>query len=283
MSFVLRVPDDESIRKVVTIFREPRSGLTLDGKEKVKSPSGVISTAEAISLLTGSMALAGSFGTGELSDDDIAAGLQGAIVKDDLKDQQVWKEYLDNIMKNGGVMAKPIQRLHGDERLSDGPHYFGVRHLSPAGSYHLLALLQEVKPTAVLIEGPSDAGILAEQLTARGVVPPVAMLAYTDRSPVRTLLYPFAEYSPEYQAPQWAKWNDCQAEFIDLPTEVSLALADVKYDWKPVNDDGDQEESERPVDLYSRIAELSGEPDYEAYWERHFEHHLRTRYVSQCY
>ncbi|CAM3490441.1 DUF5682 domain-containing protein [Paenibacillus lupini] len=173
-------------------------------------------------------------------------------------------------------MAKPIQRLHGDERLSDGPHYFGVRHLSPAGSYHLLALLQEVKPTAVLIEGPSDAGILAEQLTARGVIPPVAMLAYTDRLPVRTLLYPFAEYSPEYQALQWARWNDCQAEFIDLPTEVSLALADVKYDWKPVNDESSQEQPERSVDLYSRIAELSGEPDYEAYWERHFEHHLQT-------
>ncbi|MUT68113.1 DUF5682 family protein [Paenibacillus sp. NEAU-GSW1] len=183
-------------------------------------------------------------------------------------------------------MAKPIQRLQGDERLTDDrrPHYFGVRHLSPAGSYHLLALLEDIKPTAVLIEGPSDAGILAEQLTARGVVPPIAMLAYTDRLPVRTVLYPFADYSPEYQALQWARWNGSHAEFIDLPTEVSLALADSRYDWQSVSLEGDTKEAEKPTDLYSRIAELSGEPDYEAYWERHFEHHLHSdTYRSSIY
>ncbi|MBY9082229.1 AAA family ATPase [Paenibacillus sp. HN-1] len=96
------LPADEAFRKVVTVFRELRSGMTLDRKEKVKSPAGVISTAEAISLLTNSMALAASFGNGELSDEDLAAGLQGAIVKDDAKDALVWKEYLDQIMKKRG-------------------------------------------------------------------------------------------------------------------------------------------------------------------------------------
>ena len=71
----------------------------------MKSPAGVISTAEAISLLTNSMALAASFGSGELTDEDLAAGLQGAIVKDDDKDRLVWKEYLDNIMKNASRVA----------------------------------------------------------------------------------------------------------------------------------------------------------------------------------
>lgn len=97
------VPAEEALLKVVTIFRELRSGMTLDKKEKVKSPAGVISTAEAISLLTNSMALAASFGNGELTDEDLAAGLQGAIVKDDDKDRLVWKEYLDNIMKKRGA------------------------------------------------------------------------------------------------------------------------------------------------------------------------------------
>ncbi|MEK3659834.1 AAA family ATPase [Paenibacillus sp. FSL R5-0744] len=97
------LPADEALHKVVTIFRELRSGMTLDKKEKVKSPAGVISTAEAISLLTNSMALAASFGNGELTDEDLAAGLQGAIVKDDDKDQLVWREYLDNIMKKRGA------------------------------------------------------------------------------------------------------------------------------------------------------------------------------------
>ncbi|SFL08457.1 AAA domain (dynein-related subfamily) [Paenibacillus sp. 1_12] len=95
-------PDDEAVRKVVTIFRELRSGMTIDSKNKIKPPSGVISTAEAISLLTGSMALAASFGNGTITDEDVAAGLQGAIVKDEEKDSLVWKEYLENVMKKRG-------------------------------------------------------------------------------------------------------------------------------------------------------------------------------------
>ncbi len=96
------LPADEALVKVVTIFRELRSGVTLDSKEKLKSPSGVLSTAEAISLLANSMALAASFGNGKVSSEDIAAGLQGAVVKDEDKDKLVWKEYLENVLKKRG-------------------------------------------------------------------------------------------------------------------------------------------------------------------------------------
>lgn len=96
------LPAEDALMKVVTIFRELRSGTTLDSKEKVKSPSGVLSTAEAISLLANSMALAGSFGNGKITSHDIAAGLQGAVVKDEDKDRLVWKEYLDNVLKKRG-------------------------------------------------------------------------------------------------------------------------------------------------------------------------------------
>lgn len=96
------LPAEDALMKVVTIFRELRSGVTLDSKEKVKSPSGVLSTAEAISLLANSMALAASFGNGRITSEDIAAGLQGAVVKDEDKDKLVWKEYLDNVLKKRG-------------------------------------------------------------------------------------------------------------------------------------------------------------------------------------
>ncbi|MGN0294799.1 MAG: AAA family ATPase [Lachnospiraceae bacterium] len=96
------LPDDEVIKKVCTIFRELRSRMTMDGKQKLKSTSGVLSTAEAISLLANSMALAGSFGDGDISDYDLAAGLQGAIVKEEAKDAKVWEEYLENTMKKRG-------------------------------------------------------------------------------------------------------------------------------------------------------------------------------------
>lgn len=97
-----RLPEEEVVEKVCTIFRELRGGVTLDGKQKLKATSGVLSTAEAISLLANSMALAGSFGDGVITDYDLAAGLQGAIVKEDSKDGKAWEEYLENIMKKRG-------------------------------------------------------------------------------------------------------------------------------------------------------------------------------------
>jgi MoxR-like ATPase len=102
------VPADEAIEKVVTIFRELRTGQTLDGKNKLKSPSGVLSTAEAISVLANSMALAGSFGTGEVTAHDLAAGLQGSVVKDEEKDRTVWQEYLANVLKKRGAEWRPL-------------------------------------------------------------------------------------------------------------------------------------------------------------------------------
>lgn len=95
-------PPEALIEKVVTIFRELRGGVTLDGKQKLKAPGGVLSTAEAISLLANSMALAASFGSGVIEDEDVAAALQGAVVKDEDKDSLAWKEYLENIMKKRG-------------------------------------------------------------------------------------------------------------------------------------------------------------------------------------
>ncbi|MFC5469022.1 DUF5682 family protein [Cohnella suwonensis] len=176
-------------------------------------------------------------------------------------------------------MAEPLQRLPGNERLNaapDGVRVFGIRHLSPNGAHHLLAFLDEIRPTAVLVEGPSDANELIAQLTSRGVVPPIAMLAYTEELPVRTLLYPLAEYSPEYQAFLWARRKGAVCEFIDLPSGSALALHVAK------SEDEEEEGSESEAakldfvryqnGLYGSIAERAEEPDYEAYWERYFEH-----------
>lgn len=102
------IPAEESIEKVVTIFRELRTGQTLDGKAKVKTPSGVLSTAEAISVLAGSMALAAHFGSGQVKPVDLASGIQGAVVKDEDKDQVIWKEYLNNVLKKRGAEWRPL-------------------------------------------------------------------------------------------------------------------------------------------------------------------------------
>lgn len=95
-------PAEEAVRRVVQVFQELRRGQTADGKQKLKSPSGVLSTAEAISVLGNGMALAGHFGTGRVNDRDIAAGLLGAVIKEDSRDEAVFVEYLENVMKKRG-------------------------------------------------------------------------------------------------------------------------------------------------------------------------------------
>ncbi len=87
------------IRRVVTIFRELRSGVTADGKTKLKSPSSTLSTAEAISVVSSGLALAAHFGDGRLSAADVASGLVGAVVKDPVQDRIVWLEYLETVVK----------------------------------------------------------------------------------------------------------------------------------------------------------------------------------------
>lgn len=92
-------PAAEEIRRVVTIFRELRNGVTEDGKSKVKSPSGSLSTAEAISVMNSGLAMAGFYGDGVVRAADLAAGITGAVIKDPVQDRVVWLEYLKTVVK----------------------------------------------------------------------------------------------------------------------------------------------------------------------------------------
>jgi MoxR-like ATPase len=92
-------PGAEEIRRVVTIFRELRGGVTEDGRTKLKSPSGTLSTAEAISVVTNGLALATHFGDGRLRAVDVAAGIVGSVVKDPVSDRVIWQEYLETVVR----------------------------------------------------------------------------------------------------------------------------------------------------------------------------------------
>ena len=92
-------PALQEIRRIVTIFRELRNGVTLDGKTKIKTPSGTLSTAEAISVVNNGLAMAAYFGDGQLKANDLAAGIVGSIIKDPVQDKIVWMEYLETVVK----------------------------------------------------------------------------------------------------------------------------------------------------------------------------------------
>ena len=173
-----------------------------------------------------------------------------------------------------------------------GIHVFGVRHLSPAGAKHLVDFLDEIDPTAVLIEGPSDASGEIRHLAPATTKPPVAILAFTEEVPVQTVLWPFAVYSPEYQAMKWAQKHGAYAAFIDLPSSSAVCLQELRR--SPVGGSGEEEsEAGKPESVsgaaepsddslpagksvYERIAELAGEYDYDMYWERSYEHNLNA-------
>jgi hypothetical protein len=183
--------------------------------------------------------------------------------------------------------------------MSAAPHIFGVRHLSPAAAWHLRRLLDRIRPKLVLIEGSDDADELIPHIVSPKSKLPIAILAYTSDAPVRTFVYPLATYSPEYQALVWCRENKAKARFMDLPASVFLGLMDrddgtavleqekteeaEKQKDKPTlaqtlagEDDGEEtapivEEKPKRDSVYDQVASLAGEPDYETYWERHFE------------
>ena len=91
-------PAMEEIRRIVTIFRELRSGLTLDGKTKIKSPSGTLSTAEAISVVNKDGRWRPILGMGAAGERHCSS-LVGAVVRDPVQDRIVWQEYLETVLK----------------------------------------------------------------------------------------------------------------------------------------------------------------------------------------
>jgi MoxR-like ATPase len=103
MGVVLALPAEppalEEIRRIVTIFRELRSGATEDGRARLKSPSATLSTAEAIAVVNQGLSLAAHFGDGRMGPRDVAAGLTGAVVRDPVQDAVAWREYLETVMK----------------------------------------------------------------------------------------------------------------------------------------------------------------------------------------
>ncbi len=146
--------------------------------------------------------------------------------------------------------------------MERGPFVFGIRHLSPAGAYYVRQFLDQASPRLVLIEGPSDFTKLLEDLGDEQVQPPVAVMAYAKELPIRTLLYPFAEYSPEYQALLWAREHGCPCRFCDLPSDVFLGIrAAEEAGGKPTEE----------FDVYRALDECSLDKDHETFWERTME------------
>lgn len=92
-------PADKELARIVTLFRELRDGKTMNGKTKLKTSSGSLSTAEAISVGVSAWAEAAHFGNGRIDAQALATNIVGAVVKDPVQDGVALAEYLETVVR----------------------------------------------------------------------------------------------------------------------------------------------------------------------------------------
>jgi hypothetical protein len=125
---------------------------------------------------------------------------------------------------NGSQPPTGPGRGQAGRRAGERVAVLGVRHHGPGSARSVLAELDRLKPQAVLIEGPADAGPLLALAAAPGMAPPVALLAYAPDAPRLSAFWPYAVFSPEWQALTWAASHDVPVRFCDLPAASVLAM-----------------------------------------------------------
>jgi Family of unknown function (DUF5682) len=153
---------------------------------------------------------------------------------------------------------------------------FGIRHHGPGSARSLVAALDGFGPDLVLIEGPADADPLLAWAASDQTVPPVALLAYVVDQPHRAAFWPFAVFSPEWQAVRWAADHDVGVAFCDLPAAVVLAGGETQPTLPEADPDAAGQESD-PVltdtgravreDPLARLAAAAGYDDPERWWD----------------
>ena len=140
-----------------------------------------------------------------------------------------------------------------------GPRLYGIRHHGPGSARSVREALTELSPDVVLIEGPAEADELVPLVGDPEMQPPVALLGYAPGAPNKAAFWPFAVFSPEWQAIRYALGAGVPVRFCDLPAACQLAMSDRGRD-KPRTD---------PV---SELAEAAGYDDPERWWEDVVEH-----------
>jgi hypothetical protein len=165
---------------------------------------------------------------------------------------------------------------------------FGVRHHGPGCARSLAAALASMEPDAVLVEGPPDAAEVLALAGSAAMKPPVALLVYPAEAPARAVFYPFAEFSPEWQAIRYALARGIPVRFMDLPQAHRLAAPEVAADaaggdervgTDEADDAGEDATPEDTQDLddvarvdpIGALARAAGFPDGELWWEHEIE------------
>lgn len=181
-------------------------------------------------------------------------------------------------------------------------HIVGIRHHGPGSARNVQMFLEEIKPDIVLVEGPPEADPILQWMGHEELQPPVAILVYQSDDIQHSALYPFAEFSPEWQAILYAHTYNIPVRFIDLPVAYCFAL-DNEIRAKASQEAGGQQENEdvtnspttEQADIpkhdgsieirrapISYLAEAAGFDDEEKWWEQMFEHRVGNENVFEA-
>ncbi|MCA2215913.1 DUF5682 family protein [Jidongwangia harbinensis] len=184
--------------------------------------------------------------------------------------------------------------------------YYGIRHHGPGSARAVVQELERHPPEVLLVEGPPEADELVRWVGDRGLEPPVALLGYAADDPRRAAFWPFAVFSPEWQAIRWAVDHGVPVRFFDLPFAYRVSAGanrrpptgpaaqpdpgtqlDPAAQPDPAENEpgaalevpgpgGDEPDSRpeplRPVDPIGELAAAAGYDDPERWWEDVVEH-----------
>jgi hypothetical protein len=142
------------------------------------------------------------------------------------------------------------------------PTILGIRHHGTGSTRRVLERLHELRPDLVLVEGPPEFDTILKWAKPAEMCPPVAILGYNIDQPKQASFYPFADYSPEWQAMLYANTHNVPVQMIDLPLQLTMEIAASLEASQPRNLDKD------PL---LHLAEIEGFSNSEIWWEHRFE------------
>lgn len=159
-------------------------------------------------------------------------------------------------------------------------HLFGIRHHGIGSARSLIAALEALQPDCILIEGPPEADSLIPLVANQEMQPPVAMLVYSADEPQKAAWYPFAVYSPEWQAMRYGLAQGVNVQFMDLPQKYRLVSVETTQEiavdheapQTAIPEEGEAIPEPEAPDIYldpiGALAAIAGESDGESWWGR---------------
>ena len=145
-------------------------------------------------------------------------------------------------------------------------HVLGIRHHGPGSAKSLQRALAQLQPDCLLIEAPADAEKMLSMATTEYLILPVALLIYNPKDFKQAVFLPFALFSPEWIAIQFALEHNIPIRFMDLPMAIKFGLPTGSNNFEIT-----EEKQAIVADPLGYLARLAGYEDSERWWEVMFE------------